>query len=69
MIQELVSLLLPAALLALLLVAPRRGGRPPWKHGKTVALFVLVWAALSVTIGLAWNRFGLAALWYFSGNR
>ena len=65
---EIFSLILPALLLALMLVAPRRGGRPAWKRGATAAKVVLVWAAVCIVVGLAWNHFGLAALWWLSGN-
>ncbi|HYC56887.1 MAG TPA: hypothetical protein VEL28_18285 [Candidatus Binatia bacterium] len=65
---DVLPLLLPVVVLALLLVAPRRGGRKAGPGARRAALFVLVWGALAIVIALAWNRFGWALLWNLSGD-
>ena len=62
-IVEMLSYLLAPALLVLLILAPRRGGRPRSKGSNALALFVAVWAIVAVLLGLFWDRFGLALLW------
>jgi hypothetical protein len=63
MIADIVSYLLAPAILVLLILAPRRGGRPRWRGSSALAVFVAVWAILAVLIGVFWERFGLALLW------
>lgn len=46
---------IPVVLLALLIVAPRRGGRPVSSSAKLLALFVLLFGAVVVALGSAWN--------------
>lgn len=60
---EILSYLLPPALLVLLILAPRRGGRARWKGSNALAVFVAVWAVLAVLVALLWERYGLALLW------
>lgn len=63
MIVEILSYLLAPAILVLLILAPRRGGRPRWKGSNALAVFVAVWAILAVLVSLFWEHFGLALLW------
>ena len=64
--MEILSYLLPPALLVLLILAPRRGGRPRWKGSNALAVFVAVWAVLAVLVGVFWERYGFALLWRYS---
>lgn len=48
--------LLPFALLALLLVAPRRGGRPRLPGSGVLAAFVLLWGLAWIGIGRYWDE-------------
>jgi hypothetical protein len=66
MLVDVLSYLLPPALLVLLILAPRRGGRPRWKGSNTLAVFIAVWAVVAVLLGVLWERYGLALLWYGS---
>jgi hypothetical protein len=64
---EILSYLLAPALLVLLIMAPRREGRPRWKGSNTLAAVIAVWAVVAVLVGVFWERFGLALLWYGTG--
>lgn len=61
--SEFFSMLLPPAILILLILAPRRGGRPRWSGSRQLAVFVAAWAVLAITISMVWNRYGLALVW------
>jgi hypothetical protein len=64
MLVDILSYLLPPALLVLLILAPRRGGQPRWKGSNALAVFVAVWAVMAVLVGVLWERYGLALLWH-----
>jgi hypothetical protein len=48
--------------LVLLILAPRRGGRPRWKGSNALAAFVAVWAVVAILVAVLWERYGLALL-------
>ncbi len=47
---------IPIVLLALVLVAPRRGGRPVSYLAKVAAVLVLVVGSIAMTFALLWNH-------------
>lgn len=54
--------LLPFALLALLLVAPRRGGRPRLPGSEVLAAFVLLWGLACIGLARYWDELMLLFL-------
>ena len=47
---------IPIVLLALLIVAPRKGGGPVSPSAKALAVFVLLFGGVVMTLALAWNE-------------
>lgn len=59
--------LIPVLLLALLLAAPKRGGKPASKTARKAALLVLIWGVAALGISYLWNEWGLALVAKISG--
>jgi hypothetical protein len=55
MLVDILSYLLAPALLVLLILAPRRGGRPRWKGSNALAVFIAACAVVAVLVAVFWE--------------
>jgi hypothetical protein len=63
MFADILAYLIPPAILVLLILAPRRGGRARRKGSNALAAVVAIWAVASILIAVLWEHYGIALLW------